>query len=118
MAEPQATLEEAEVVEPLRDTNVVIYHAPTKAHFHIRARIRKGSGQVFLNGTPLTELLENGRLRPFDELLNTLQRERLQSVDVYLEIDNPAWSETLQPPVLTYAVTKALTNLLGHLKPA
>ncbi len=104
-----------DVVAPLKDTGVLIYHLPNNARYRIRARVRKGTGQVFVNGTPLESLIESRRVSPFEELLRTLSRERLKSVDIDLEIDDPSWQEALKPTVLAYAITESLTNLLGRL---
>jgi len=44
-------LEEA-ASETLQDTGVEIYHAPTGAHYAIKARVKRGEGKVFVNGIP------------------------------------------------------------------
>jgi len=98
-----------------QDTGVTIYHAPTGSHFRIRAKIQQGEGKVFINGIPITELIENKRIKRLKELLQVLTRERLKAVDVELQVGDSQLPEFLSSPVLTYAITEALTNLLGRL---
>lgn len=104
-----------EVVEPLKDTGILIYHLPTNTRCVVRARVRRGTGRVSVSGTPLTELMARGSVRRFDELLRALRRERLKEWDIDLDLSDPSWSEHLSPSVLAYALTEALTNLLGQL---
>jgi len=107
-------LEEA-ASETLQDTGVEIYHAPTGAHYAIKARVNRGEGRVFVNGIPVTELMESGRIKRIEELLRVLNRERLKAWDINLEIGDSNLPEVLSPPILAYAVAEALTNLLGRL---
>ncbi len=104
-----------EVVEPLKDTGIMIYHLPTNTRCVVRAQVRQGTGRVFVSGIPLTELMERGSIHRFDELLRVLRRERLKRWDIDLDLSDPSWSEHLSPSVLAYALTEALTNLLGRL---
>ncbi len=97
------------------DTGVLIFHLPTNTKCRITAWVRKGTGQVTVNGVSITKLLEEGKVQRFEELLQTLHRERFKSVDVELTIESPQWTEILSPPVLAYAINEALTNLLGRL---
>ncbi|MGQ9462131.1 MAG: hypothetical protein ACUVTP_06050 [Candidatus Fervidibacter sp.] len=106
-------------VEPLQDTGVKIYHVSRGEHYPIRAKVRQGNGQVFVNGILLVELVESGQVRQIEELMQVLKRERLKTLDIHLEIgglaEGAAPTELLSPPVLAYAIAEALTNLLGRL---
>lgn len=105
--------------ESLKDTGVKIYHVSKDEHYPIRAKVRQGSGQVFVNGIPLVELIESGQVRRIEELMQVLKRERLKAWDIHLEIgeltEGTAPTELLPTPVLAYAIAEALTNLLGRL---
>jgi hypothetical protein len=98
-----------------QDTGVTIYHAPTGSHFQIRAKVQQGEGKVFVNGIPITELIESGRIKRLKELLQVLTRERLKAVNVELQVGDSQLPEVLSSPVLAYAIAEALTNLLGRL---
>jgi hypothetical protein len=106
---------EEETSETLQDTGMEIYHAPTGTHYTIKARVKRGEGRVFVNGTPVTELMESGRIKRIEELLRVLNRERLKVLDINLEVGNSQLPEVLSPPVLAYVIAEALTNLLGRL---
>jgi hypothetical protein len=99
----------------LQDTGVEIYHAPTGTHYTIKAKVKQGEGRVFVNGTPITELMESGRIKRIEELMRVLNRERLKALDINLEVGDSQLPEVLSPPVLAYAIAEALTNLLGRL---
>jgi hypothetical protein len=101
--------------ETLQDTGVEIYHAPTGTHYTIKAKVKQGEGRVFVNGTPITELMESGRIKRIEELMRVLNRERLKALDINLEVGDSQLPEVLSPPVLAYAIAEALTNLLGRL---
>jgi hypothetical protein len=101
--------------ETLQDTGVEIYHAPTGTHYTIKAKVKQGGGRVFVNGTPMTELIESGRIKRIEELLRVLNRERLKALDIELEVGESNLPDVLSPPVLAYAIAEALTNLLGRL---
>jgi len=106
---------EETMTESTQETGVTIYHAPTGSHYPIKARIKQGEGRVFVNGTPLNELMESGRIKRIEELLRVLDRERLKVLDINLEVGDSQLPEVLSPPVLAYAIAEALTNLLGRL---
>jgi hypothetical protein len=106
---------EEATLETLQDTGVEIYHAPTGTHYTIRAKVRQGEGRVFVNGTPVTELMESGRIKRIEELLRVLNRERLKALDIELEVGDSNLPDVLSPPILAYAIAEALTSLLGRL---
>lgn len=101
--------------EELRETGIEIYHVPTGSHFSVRAKVRQGEGKVFVNGTPIDELMESGRIKRIEELLEVLSRERLKSVDIELIVGDSQLPEVISPPILTYAIAEAIANLLGRL---
>ncbi len=77
--------------------------------------MRKGSGKVSVNGIPIDELMESGRIRRIEELVQVLKRERFKALDIDLRVGDSLPTETLSPPILAYAIAEALTNLLGRL---
>ncbi|MFA0782877.1 hypothetical protein [Fervidibacter sacchari] len=101
--------------ETLQDTGVEIYHATTGTHYTIKAKVKQGEGKVFVNGMPVTELIESGRIKRIEELLRVLNRERLKALDIELEVGDLNLPDVLSPPILAYAIAEALTNLLGRL---
>ncbi len=101
--------------EQLKETGVVIYHSPTNTRYLIMAKVSQGSGKVSVNGVPIDELMESGRVRRIEELLQVLKRERLKALDIDLRIGDSLPTETLSPSVIAYAIAEALTNLLGRL---
>lgn len=101
--------------EQVKETGVVIYHAPTDSRYSITAKVRQGSGKVSVNGIPIDELMKNGSVKRIEELVEVLKRERLKTLDIDLQISDSLPTETLSPPILAYAIAEALTNLLGRL---
>jgi len=107
--------DEAPIDEGIHDTGILICHGESKTRYTLQALVRKGTGQVFVDGEPLTELMERGTVSPLAGLLQTLRRERLKSWDIDLRFSDPSWRERLVPEVIAYALNEALTNLLGRL---
>lgn len=101
--------------EALKDTGVLIYHIPTGIRNRIGAKVRRGNGRIYVNGIPINELMEIGRVSKIEELLRVITRERLKGLEIDLDVGDALSSDTFSPSVLAYALAEALTNLLGRL---
>ncbi|MCS7263766.1 MAG: hypothetical protein NZ805_02915 [Armatimonadetes bacterium] len=101
--------------EALKDTGVLIYHVPTGNRCQIRAKVQKGSGRISVNGVPIFDLMEAGKIRKTDELIRVINRERLKNFDIDLDVGDALSTDIFSPTVLAYAFAEALTNLLGRL---
>ncbi len=101
--------------EVIKETGVLVYHTPTSARFAIKAKIQRGSGKISVNGVSIVDLMEKGRIRKIEELLRVMSRERLKAFDIDLDVGEALSNEAFSPPVLSYALAEALTNLLGRL---
>jgi hypothetical protein len=106
---------EAPIDEGVHDTGISVCHVDSKTRYTLQAVVRKGTGQVFVDGEPLTALMEQGTVSRLADLLRTLRRERLKSWDIDLRFSDPSWRERLVPEVIAYTLNEALTNLLGRL---
>ncbi|MFA0751497.1 MAG: hypothetical protein SLRJCFUN_001900 [Candidatus Fervidibacter sp.] len=107
--------EETPMGEGTHDTGILVCHVESKTRYTLQAIVRKGSGQIFVDGESLTELMEQGTVSRLADLLRTLRRERLKSWDIDLRFSDPSWRERLMPEVLAYALNEALANLLSRL---
>jgi len=101
--------------EWVKETGVLVYHAATGLRCEIKAKVRQGDGKVFVNGLPISELMKEGKILRAEELMQVMSRERLKRLDIDLDVGDVISKDVLSPPVLTYALIEALTNLLGRL---
>ncbi|MCS7191732.1 MAG: hypothetical protein NZ937_01955 [Armatimonadetes bacterium] len=118
MVEEKQSFESESTQEPegelIKDTDVLVYHIPTGIRFQIKAKVKKGSGKISINGVPIFELIERGKILKIEDLMKAMSRERLKRLDIDLNTGD-ASTDALPPPILSYAFAKALTNLLGQL---